>query len=108
MLRYIKERSNDYNANNFINELASASKKLGILETKINTYRFDYILLPMLHKKEAISTMDIEGTETTIYDVFENNVNPLSGKKREMTEVRNHSQAIQYGTEHLRIYTSVL
>lgn len=102
MLKYIKERSDDYNANNFIAEFASAAKNLGVLEAKINTYQFDRILIPMLHKKEAISTMDIEGTQTTISDVFENNVNPKLDKKREMTEVRNHSQAILYGTERLR------
>ena len=102
MLKFIKERVNDYNANSFIGEFATAAKNLGVLEAKINTYQFDRILIPMLHKKEAISTMDIEGTQTTISDVFENNVNPMPDKKREMTEVRNHSQAIRYGTDHLR------
>ena len=70
MLKFIKERANDYNANSFIGEFASAAKNLGVLEAKISTYQFDRILIPMLHKKEAISTMDIEGTQTTISDVF--------------------------------------
>ena len=29
MLKFIKERLNDYNANAFVNELAQASKQLG-------------------------------------------------------------------------------
>lgn len=103
MLKFLKERANDFNANSFIGDLASAAKSLGVLEAKINAYQFDRILLPMLHKKEAVSTMDIEGTQTTIPDVFENNVAPLPDKKREMQEVRNHSKAIFYGIDQLRV-----
>ena len=51
MLRYLKERQNDYNANCFINELFEASKYLGILEAKISGYHFDQILIPLLHKR---------------------------------------------------------
>lgn len=47
------------------------SKYLGILAAKINGYHFDQILIPLLHKREAQSTMYIEGTQTTISDVFE-------------------------------------
>lgn len=35
MLKFIKERLNDYNANAFVNELAQASKQLGALELRL-------------------------------------------------------------------------
>ena len=54
-LKFLRERINDFNSNEFINELYTASKKLGILEEKINSYKFDNILIPLLNKKEAIS-----------------------------------------------------
>ena len=52
MLKFLKERNTDYDANYFINELAEASKSLGILEAKINAYKFNSILIPLLHRKE--------------------------------------------------------
>ena len=70
MLRFLMERKRDYDANIFISELCEASKCLGILEAKIAGYQFDRILVPMLHKKEAVSTMYIEGTQTTISDIY--------------------------------------
>ena len=69
MLELIADRLTDYNVGYFVNELAYASKNLGILEAKIDSYQFDSILIPMLQKKEAISSMYIEGTQTTITDV---------------------------------------
>ena len=62
MLQYLKDLLNEYSAGYFINDLADASKYLGILEAKISTYKFNSILIPLLHKKEALSSMYIEGT----------------------------------------------
>lgn len=102
MLKYIKERIEDYKADHFINELFMASKGLGVLEAKIENYHFNSILVPMLHKKEAISSMYIEGTQTTISDVFENEVS--AGDSNKITqEVNNHSKALRYGAEYLRV-----
>lgn len=111
MLPFIKERLNDFNANYFLNELFEASKLLGVLEAKISGYKFGRILIPMFQNKEAISSMLIEGTQTTITDVFEDkirknkNVNDLA-----MVEYRNHSNALIYGIEYLRgnIFTDTL
>ena len=102
MLKYIKERLNDYNCDFFINELFDASKNLGFLEAKISSYQFNKILIPMLHKKEAISSMYIEGTQTTISDVFENEVNPKSNDGKIMIEVNNHTRTLMYGAEYLK------
>lgn len=102
MLLYIKDRINDYNANFFLNELFEASKGLGALEAKIDNYQFDGILIPMLHKKEALSSMYIEGTQTTINDAFESEVNPNVISTEESTEISNHMKVLMYGAEHLR------
>ena len=37
MLEYIKNRVRDFDVGNFVNELANASKNLGILEAKIDS-----------------------------------------------------------------------
>lgn len=103
MLKFIKERIDDYNANSFINELFDASKGLGVLEAKIDNYHFNSILVPMLHKKEAISSMYIEGTQTTISDVFEYEVSTKKGDEKIMQEVGNHSKCLFYGADYLRM-----
>ena len=102
MLAFIKDRVSDYDAGSFINELATASKNLGILEAKIDAYQFDGILIPMLQKKEAISSMDIEGTQTTMPDVLKREIKPQNSDDKIQIEVRNHIQALFYGAEYLR------
>ena len=56
MLEFIKDRVDDFDVKFFVNELADASKSLGILEAKIDSYQFNSILIPMLQKKEAVSS----------------------------------------------------
>ncbi|MCC8029603.1 MAG: Fic family protein [Lachnospiraceae bacterium] len=103
MLKMITERTADYNANTFINELFEASKSLGILEEKISGYHFNSILIPMFQNKEAISSMQIEGTQTTISDVFEDRINTTKDTNdKVMLEYRNHTQALLYGKDYLR------
>ena len=102
-LKFLKDRINDYNSNLFINELFAASKKLGILEEKINSYKFDNILIPLLNKKEAISSMNIEGTQTTISDVLEDEINEDRERRNEKNyiEASNHTKALHYGAIQL-------
>lgn len=102
MLRFLRERKQDYDANTFIGELFEASKCLGILEAKIAGYQFDRILVPMLHKKEAISTMYIEGTQTTLSDIFESEISSQPSTDKTIKEANNHSRSILYGAEYLR------
>ncbi len=102
MLKFLRERTTDYDANLFISELFEASKCLGVLEAKIAGYQFDRILVPMLHKKEAVSTMYIEGTQTTISDILESEISPQSSTDKIIMEANNHSQSILYGAEQLR------
>lgn len=102
MLKYIKERLNDYNANVFVNELAQASKQLGALEAKIDSYQFNSILIPMLQKKEVVSSMYIEGTQTTITDVLKKEVDSTPATDKIMIEVENHTKTLIYGADYLR------
>lgn len=101
MLKFIKDRINDFDTCYFINELAEASKALGFLEAKVDSYKFTSILIPILNIKEAISSMYIEGTQTTITDVFENVVNPKVENERNAIEIDNHINALVYGAEYL-------
>ena len=97
------DRLSDYDVGFFVNELATASKKLGILEAKIDAYQFNGILIPMLQKKEAVSSMYIEGTQTTITDVLKSELStaPTPDEKIKL-EVRNHIRALAFGAEYLR------
>ena len=102
MLEYIKNRVTDFDVGYFVNELANASKNLGILEAKIDSYQFNSILIPMLQKKEAISSMYIEGTQTTITDVLKSEVNPQLSDEKIQIEVRNHIRTLIFGADYLR------
>lgn len=102
MLEYIANRVTDFDVGYFVNELANASKNLGILEAKIDSYQFNSILIPMLQKKEAVSSMYIEGTQTTITDVLKSEVNPQPSDEKIQAEVRNHIRTLIFGAEHLR------
>lgn len=104
MLKTLSERTNDYNANYFMNELFEASKLLGILEAKISEYQFNSILIPMFQNKEAISSMTIEGTQTTMTDVLEDRINLNKNQEQKdaaILEYRNHTKALIYGSEYL-------
>jgi len=102
MLSFLKDRLNDFNANLFVNELVEASMLLGVLEAKISNYKFNSVLMPMLHSKEAIASMYIEGTQTTITDVLEDNIATKPSKAKEFVEFRNHIHTLRYGEDYLR------
>jgi len=73
-----------------------------MLEAKIDSYQFNSILIPMLQKKEAISSMYIEGTQTTITDVLKSEINPQSTDEKIQIEVKNHVKTLIYGADYLR------
>lgn len=100
-MKYIKDRKKDYNSDFFINELFEASKKLGVLEGKIDSYHFDNVLIPILHRKETIATMFIEGTQTTMSDVYKSQLEPQKKKDKTMQEVFNHMSTLAYGADYL-------
>jgi Fic family protein len=105
MLEFLDKRRNDYSAGSFINELFQASKMLGMLEAKIYAYQFTNIILPTLQRKEALSSMYIEGTQTTftLTEALKNEVSPQPTDEKYNIEIRNHILALTYGAEHLRV-----
>lgn len=102
MLAYLKDRASHYEINKFIMELCEASKYLGALEAKINSYHFEQILIPLLHKKEAISSMQIEGTQTTMSEVFEEEIKSQNTIDKTAIEVQNHTRALIAGADYLK------
>lgn len=102
MLSYLNNRLPDYNVDFFINELFETSKLFGILEAKIEDYKFSRILFPVLHKKEAISSMAIEGTQTTISDVLEHEISSQKKDTKEYIEVKNHTNALMSSLDYLK------
>lgn len=102
-MKFIRERKNEYEERFFLNELVTASKNLGALEAKIAAYEFDSILVPILNIKEAVSSMYIEGTQTTISDVLKSDVKPKPSNERITKEVNNHVRALLYGANYLHM-----
>lgn len=102
MLKFLKERADEYDVNTFVSELFDASKFLGILEGKIASYQFDGILIPLFNTRDAISTMYIEGTQTTISDIFEEKISTQPTKDKISIEASNHTRAVIYGSDYLR------
>lgn len=102
-MKFIRDRKDDYEERFFLNELVTASKNLGVLEAKIAAYEFDSILVPILNIKEAVSSMYIEGTQTTISDVLKSDVKPKPSNERITKEVNNHVRALLYGANHLHV-----
>lgn len=102
MLKYLKDRGLDYKIDKFIMELCEASKYLGALEAKINSYHFEKILIPLLRKKDAISSMQIEGTQTTMSEIFEEEIKSPSSPDKSFVEVKNHTNALIAGAEYLK------
>ncbi len=103
MLKFIWERTKDYNPNYFLNELFEASKAIGGFEARIDNFKFSNILVPMFRIKEVVSSMQIEGTQTTISDVLEDNISTIKNTNdKALIEYRNHAKAIITGAEFLQ------
>ncbi len=103
MLKYLSENKNNFNIGEFLSELIDASKYLGVLEAKITGYKFNSVLMPMLHSREAIASMDIEGTQTTITDVLEDELNTEPSGLKKFIEYRNHVTTLKRGEEYLKV-----
>ncbi|MCF0216652.1 MAG: Fic family protein [Fibrobacteraceae bacterium] len=103
MLAFLKDRLNDFNANLFVNDLVEASMLLGMLETKIGECKFNSVLMTMLHCKDAIASMYIEGVQTTITDVLENKIATSSSRTKAYIEFYNHISTLQFGEDYLKV-----
>ena len=104
-LKFLEERQEDYDIKNFINDIFSVSRLFGKYEAIVSKSHFAKYLIPLLHKREAISSMAIEGTQTTLNEVFDNEVEDAEKRNNsEYTEVYNHTRAIAYGFDYLRVH----
>lgn len=103
MLRLLKEQAEDYDTNQFVNELVDASMALGVLNAKVAGCKYNRVLLPMLHQKEIIATMGIEGIQTTFTEMFEEEVSDRSSPAQKYIEYKKHWLALMTGAERLRL-----
>lgn len=88
---------------NFSKELIDAVSNLSVYETKIKDMRLDgYIYLPKLNMIEALSSMQIEGTRTTMEEVISSELIPEI-KNPDINEVRNHNNALTKGSRRVKI-----
>lgn len=86
----------------FINELTEAIKYLAIYETKVEDCRSeDGFFLPVMQRIEALSSLKIEGTQTTMNDVIADLVIP-DEKNLDLLEIKNHQQALLNGVEAIK------
>ena len=93
MLKFLEESAKNYDVGAFLNELVDASKLLGAFDAKVIDSRFASPLLPMLHRKEAVASMAIEGTQTTITDLLENEIE-THAENNALIEGRIHLNAL--------------
>lgn len=85
--------------NKFLNELTEAVKYLAIYETKVKDCRTeDGLFLPALQRMEALSSLKIEGTQTTMNDVIADLVIP-DEKNLDLVEIKNHKIALIKGAK---------
>lgn len=91
------------NIDEIVPELLEAIKYLAIYQTKIRDSRQKgNVYIPRLTQIEAISSMRIEGTQTTMSDVITNEIFP-NDKKEEFIEFRNHVMAITRGSKMVKL-----
>ncbi|NJE44658.1 Fic family protein [Massilimicrobiota sp. SW1139] len=88
--------------NKFLNELTEAVKYLAIYETKVRDCRTeDGLFLPAMQRIEALSSLKIEGTQTTMNDVIADLVIP-DEKNLDLLEIKNHQIALVNGAKAIK------
>lgn len=101
-LELIEYQLDKIDINYFLSELMEAIKYLAIYETKISDCRIeDGIFLPRLQQKEALSSLKIEGTQTTMNDIIADEIVP-NEKNADLIEIKNHSTAIMKASEAVK------
>ena len=100
-LKTIEELSKEVSVVKFIDELLLASEQIAILTSKIEDSKLkNYIYMPLLQQREAMESLKIEGTQTTISDLISDNVLPIDNEPIE--EARNYSVALRFGCDSVR------
>ena len=88
--------------NKISTNLLEAVKQLAVYDTKIKDASIEKFYLPRLEQIEALSSMKIEGTQTTMSDVIASDVFP-DPKNSDLTEVNNHNNALLRGARSIKI-----
>ena len=83
--------------------LSEADRSLGRLDGSIQTLPNPDLFVLMYVRKEAVLSSQIEGTQSSLQDVLEAEAQVLSATRpRDVAEVVNHVNAMNYGLERLR------
>ena len=82
--------------------LLEAVKQLAVYDTKIRDSSIEKFYLPRLEQIEALSSMRIEGTQTTMNDVIASDVFP-DPKNSDLLEVYNHNSALIRGSRSVML-----
>jgi len=101
-LKLLKDRIRDYKVENFMNLLCNAYSIIGSYNTRTACSRSETLLIPLLQNREVISSMCIEGTQTTLNEVLEVTIsNEESHDDKVKREIKNHMDALVYGADYL-------
>ena len=88
--------------NKISSNLLEAVKQLAVYDTKIKDSSIEKFYLPRLEQIEALSSMKIEGTQTTMSDVIASDVFP-DPKNSDLLEVNNHNTALVRGARSVKV-----
>ena len=94
----MKKKKKKVDLNKISTNLLEAVKQLAVYDTKIKDASIEKFYLPRLEQIEALSSMKIEGTQTTMSDVIASDVFP-DPKNSDLTEVNNHNNALLRGAK---------
>ena len=93
-LNKVQDQLNNTKTENYFSELMEAIKYMAIYDTKLAGCKAEVkIILPRLRQMEALSSMQIEGTQTTMTDFLNDEANEKNNNN-DVKEVINHSRTI--------------
>ena len=102
-MKFLRERVGDYDVNHFVDELVEAATLLGKLDAKMAGCKFGGVLLPMLYRRESVASLSIEGTQTTVTEMLEEEIKDTPSDAREFREYANYWAALRKGGARLQI-----
>ena len=93
----VKKLNTDY----YLDELIEASERIAVLNSKVADCKLkDYIYLPFLKNKEAVESLQIEGTETSMSEVLDESSQPEENSN--VMKIQNYSEALNMGCNAVR------
>jgi Fic family protein len=103
MIPFLKERLKEFNVTDFVDELTDAAMQLGCLCARLDSCRFIGAIISMFYGKETVASLYIEGTQTTISGVLENNLTEKPVETQVRKEFERHLSAFIFGESYLGI-----